>query len=92
MDRRPLGVHETRAAPPRPRLFCLPSSDGFFATLVEKVAGSLALQTPRELEDALRPRYPGISIHLRGLAGEPVPTWYVYWERTFPAHPGEVGG
>ena len=80
----------TRAAPLRPRLFCLPSSDGLFKTLVLKIAGSLMLQSPRELEDALRPVYPGVSVHLRELSGEPIPTWYVYRERTFPAHPGEV--
>ena len=71
-------------------MFCLPSSDRLFATIVEEVAASLPLESPRELAAALRPMYPRISIHPRELAGEPTRTWYVYREHTFPAHPGEA--
>ena len=83
-------MHGTRAAPSRPRLFCLPSSDRLFATIVEEIAESLTLQSTRELEDVLRPTYPDISVHRRELEGEPTPIWYVYRERTFPAHPGQA--
>lgn len=89
MDRGPLRADGTRSVPMRPRLFCLPSADHLFAAIVEEVAAALPLDSPRELAAALRPMYPRISIHLRELAGEPVPTWYVYREQTFP-HPGEA--
>jgi hypothetical protein len=74
-----------------PRLFCFPSSDAVFADMVEEVASRLPLTSPHELMEALRPRYPLVSVHPRQLTGEPVRVWYVYRERTFPAHPGEVG-
>ena len=80
----------TRAAPSRPRLFCLPSSDRLFATIVEEVAESLTLESTDELEDVLRPMYPNAAVHRRELEGERTPIWYVYRERTFPAHPGQV--
>ena len=89
MDRG-LGAHGTRAASARPRLFSFPSSDTFFAQIVAEVAIALPLHSPDELEQALRPLYPKVSVHVRQLTGEPAITWYVYRERTFPAHPGEV--
>jgi hypothetical protein len=50
----------------------------------------MTLESPGELEDALRPLYPDVSVHRRELEGERTPIWYVYRERTFPAHPGQV--
>jgi hypothetical protein len=90
MDRGPVGVPGTRAAVSRPRLFCLPSSDRLFAAVVEEVAESLTLQSTDELEDVLRPMYPNVAVHRRDLEGERTPIWYVYRERTFPAHPGQA--
>jgi hypothetical protein len=90
MDRGPLGEQGTRAAVSRPHLFCLPSSDRLFATVVEEIAELLTLQSTRELEDVLRPIYPNVAVHRRELEGEPTPIWYVYREQTFPAHPGQV--
>ena len=87
MDRGPLGA---RAVSVRPRLLCFPSSDSFFAEIVAEVASALPLDSSDELEQALRPLYPKVSVHVRALTGEPEITWYVYRERTFPAHPGEV--
>ncbi len=87
MDRGLLGA---RAVSARPRLFCFPSSDSFFAEIVAEVASALPLHSSDELEQALRPLYPKVSVHVRELTGEPEITWYVYRERTFPAHPGEV--
>jgi hypothetical protein len=94
MDRRPLGgplgANGTRAVSARPRLICFPSSDEVFATIVDEVARDAPLQATDELEDALRPMYPNVAVHRRELEGEPTPIWYVYRERTFPAHPGQV--
>jgi hypothetical protein len=85
------GAAGTHPAGPRPRLFCFPSADRTFATIVEEVAGQLSLRSPDELIEALRPLYPLISVHPRQLAGEPGLIWYVYRERTFPAHPDDTG-
>jgi hypothetical protein len=84
------GAFRTHPVSPRPRLFCFPSSDSFFAAIVEEVARELALDSPDELVKALRPLYPQISVHPRRLEGESGTVWYVYRERTFPAHPGDV--
>jgi hypothetical protein len=47
--------------------------------------GGAVTSTP-ELEDALRPSFPGVRVRQRELSGEPSLTWYVYRDRTFPAH------
>ncbi len=91
MHARDKGATGTHPRSPRPRLFCFPSSDRFFASIVEEVASSLELNSPDELVDALQPLYPAISVHPRALTGEQVTIWYVYRERTFPAHPGDAG-
>lgn len=90
MQRRGLGASGTHLRSVRPRLFCFPSSDRVFAAVVEDVASRLALTSPDELMDALRRRYPHTSVRPRQLTGESVTVWYVYRERTFPAHPGDV--
>jgi hypothetical protein len=84
------GAPGTHPVSVRPRLFCFPSSDSFFAAIVEEVARGLRLDSPDELVSALRPLYPEISVHPRTLYGESGAVWYVYRERTFPAHPGEA--
>lgn len=71
---------------PHLRLLCFPSSDRVFPTVVEEVVRSMAVVTRPRLEDELRARYPDVSVHLRELSGEPTETWYVYRERSFPAH------
>lgn len=91
MQARGAGASRTHPLSARPRLFCFPSSDRFFASIVEEVASGLALDSPDELAEALRPLYPLVSVHPRALTGEQVAIWYVYRERTFPAHPGEAG-
>lgn len=90
MQPRDEGAPGTHRARPRPRLSCFPSSDRVFATIVDKVAGGLALRSPDELVEALRPLYPLLSVHPRQLAGEAVSIWYVYRERMFPAHPDDI--
>jgi hypothetical protein len=90
MDRGSWGAYGTRLASVRPRLYAIPSSDRSFAAVVENVASRLALRSPYELEDALRPLYPLVSVHPRELTGEPASIWYVYRERTFPARPGSA--
>ena len=46
--------------------------------------------TPKQLEDALRHRYPEVRVRQRELSGESTVTWYVYRERSFPAHAEEL--
>lgn len=76
---------------PRPRLLCFPSSDRVFPTIVEEAVRSMAVVTAPGLEHELRPLYPDVSVHRRELSGEPTETWYVYRERSFPAHPDDDG-
>ena len=90
MQPRGFGASGTHLGRPRPRLFCFPSSDAVFAGVVEEVASRLPLTSPHELMEVLRPRFPLVSVHPRQLTGELVRVWYVYRERTFPAHPGDV--
>jgi hypothetical protein len=67
------------------RLVCIPSTDLSFRGAVEEaVRGSVA--TTADLERALRPQYPDVRARSRELSGEIGITWYVYRERSFPAH------
>ena len=62
-----------------PNLVCLPSADGGFAAVVQlTLATQPWIDTPRQLEDALRPYFSAVSVHRRELDGEPRQTWYVY--------------
>ena len=73
----------------RPRLFCFPSTDHAFARVVHETARSIPVLTPAALADGLRPLYPRVRVHRRDLSGELATIWYVYRERTFPAHPDD---
>ena len=66
------------------RTICFPSSDAAFADAVEKALASGGIRSTRELEDALRPKYPAVRVRPRELSGELTPTWYVYRDRDFP--------
>jgi hypothetical protein len=62
-----------------PNLVCLPTADSGFAAVVQlTMAEQPWIDTPRQLEDALRPYFSAISVHRRELDGEPRQTWYVY--------------
>ena len=62
-----------------PNLVCLPTADSGFAAVVQlTMAEQPWIDTPRQLEDALRPYFSAISVHRREFDGEPRQTWYVY--------------
>ena len=82
------GAEASRAQPPA--LMCVPSSDDAFRELAANVLESLARVTPAALEDALTARYPQARVRRRELDGEPVETWYVYRDRSFPAADDEA--
>jgi hypothetical protein len=58
---------------------CLPTTDSGFAAVAQlTMAEQPWIDTPRQLEDALRPYFSAIRVHRRELDGEPRQTWYVY--------------
>ncbi len=64
---------------PKPTLIVNPPSDEGFVAFAHEQLGS-GLSTARQLESALRTRYPLAMVRERALAGEPAATWYVYRE------------
>ena len=65
------------------RTICFPSSDGAFANAVERMMASDRIHTTLQLEAALRPIYPDITVRRREISAEPGLTWYVYRDRDF---------
>ena len=66
---------------PFPTLVINPTSDEEFSWRVRDVV-SEGVESPGQLEAALRDRYPRVLVRERGLQAE-APTWYVYREGTW---------
>jgi hypothetical protein len=73
------------------RIVCIPSIDPELCGVVQRLYDSIRWVTPDSLEDALREVYPRAVVRRRELAGELMPTWYVYREGTYPADAGGQG-
>ena len=69
------------------RAICFPSSDSVFATAVHQSLATESIGYPRDLEDALRSRYPSVQVRIREITGEPEVTWYVYRDADFGSWP-----
>ena len=69
------------------RAICFPSSDIAFAKAVQLSLASGSIGYPRELEDALRSRYPSVQVRVREITGETAITWYVYRDADFGSWP-----
>jgi hypothetical protein len=67
----------------RLRAVCVPSSDHAFANEVHRLLASHRIHTTVQLEVALRPIYPDVSVRRREISAEPDLTWYVYRDRDF---------
>ncbi len=68
-----------------PSLVCLPTADGGFAAAVQlTMAEQPWIDTPGQLEDALRPYFSAVRVRRREIDGEPWQTWYVYRDGMFP--------
>ena len=65
------------------RTICFPSSDAVFANAVRRSLASESIGYPRDLEAALRKRYPSVQVRVREITGEPETTWYVYRDADF---------
>jgi hypothetical protein len=83
--------HAVLAPEPGLRIVCIPSTDPDMCGVVQRLYDSIRWVTPDRLENALREVYPRAVVRRRDLAGEPMPTWYVYREGTDPAHAGGQG-
>jgi hypothetical protein len=82
-----VGTEGTQSRSPRPRLVCLPSSDGEFRRIVEQaVTGEI--RAPWQLERELRAFYPLARVRSRELSGEQGITWYVYRDPEFSTRCG----
>jgi hypothetical protein len=67
------------------RAICFPSSDAEFDRAVQRALAVDSVATTNQLETALRPEYPGVSVRPREISGEQGVTWYVYRDRDFVA-------
>ena len=66
----------------RPNVIVNPRTDAAFVAAADgAVAGGV--ESPSDLELALRDRYPRVVVHERALSGESFPTWYLYREGTW---------
>jgi hypothetical protein len=81
--------HNVLDPEPGLRIVCIPSIDPELCGVVQRLYNSIRWVTPDRLEDALRELYPRVVVRRRELVGEPMRTWYVYREGTYPA---DVGG
>ena len=54
-----------------------PADDHVFGAIAEEILSNGA-QTPAQLVDGLRSRYPRVVVHVRELANEGFEAWYVY--------------
>ena len=71
--------HAGQSAAPAPlELRSFPSTDEEFAFDVRLTLDTGQPRTPEELELMLRPRFPGVAVHVRLLSDESWPTWYVF--------------
>jgi hypothetical protein len=60
-----------------PHLQLNPHGDERFAVVAESVL-AVSAASPAALEQGLRAEFPRAVVHVRELAGEPWPIWYVY--------------
>jgi hypothetical protein len=61
----------------KPTLVVNPADDHVFGAIAEDLFTNGA-QTPAQLVEGLRSRYPRVVVHVRELANESFDVWYVY--------------
>ena len=76
-DSRWFGSRRVDGAGRAPLVVANPPGDGEFRIMIDRILIS-GVESPHDLEVALRTRYPKCVVRRRELAGESVEVWYVY--------------